>query len=188
MKKLMMYPVFLLIVFLSIPFLRASISPKVFAATPVTGAVHTKAPTPTPTPARVEYALPYPGMLPDSPFYFLKNLRDKIIELLISDPVNKAQFYILQADKKLNMGITLSSMGKSEETQEVLAQSLTARTQAVTMLETLAQSGKQAPAFVLEKMALSLEKHKEVLTGLKVSTEAVDALLVRAQHLLQQTK
>ena len=60
--------------------------------------------TPMPTPVDpdvigIEYVLPYPGILPTHPLYFLKIVRDRIIELLISDRVNKAEFYILQADK-----------------------------------------------------------------------------------------
>jgi len=54
-----------------------------------------------------DYQLPYPGLLPDSPFYFLKMARDRIISLFISDPLKKAQFDILQADKRLNAGIFL---------------------------------------------------------------------------------
>ena len=34
---------------------------------------------------RVNYELPYPGMLPDNPFYFLKVLRDGIVKLLINE-------------------------------------------------------------------------------------------------------
>jgi len=54
--------------------------------------------SPTPTSA-VKYDLAYPGILPDSPIYKLKVLRDKIIEALISDPSKKIDFYLLQADK-----------------------------------------------------------------------------------------
>lgn len=45
------------------------------------------------------YTLAYPGILPDNPFYKIKVLRDKIIELLTNDPVKKVDFYLLQTDK-----------------------------------------------------------------------------------------
>ncbi len=188
MKKHIVRVILFLIIFLSVPFLTSVFHETVSAA--ITKSVTTVrvSPTPTPTPAKVEYFLPYPGMLPDNPLYFLKNLRDKIIEFLISDPISKASFYILQADKKLNMGISLSSMGKSAETQKILAESLTARTQAVAELESAVQSGKQVPSFILEKLVLSLEKHKEVLTGMKLGTDAVSGLLTRAQQMVKSIK
>lgn len=46
-----------------------------------------------------KYNLAYPGILPDSPIYKLKILRDKITEILISDPKSRAEFFLLQADK-----------------------------------------------------------------------------------------
>ena len=148
-----------------------------------------KVPTPTPTavPTRVEYILPYPGMLPDHPLYMLKKLRDAIIEMLISNPINKSEFYILQADKKLNMGISLSAQGKQAQEKDILAQSLVARTQAVTLLEETVQSGGKVPAFVLEKMMVSLSKHKEVLSDLKLSTDEVARLTTRAQALFTKS-
>ncbi|MBF8250036.1 MAG: LPXTG-motif cell wall anchor protein, partial [Candidatus Levybacteria bacterium] len=55
----------------------------------------------------VNYELPYPGLLPDSPLYFLRVTRDKLVSFLISDPLKKAEFDLLQADKRLNAGIYL---------------------------------------------------------------------------------
>lgn len=60
----------------------------------------------------MNYQLPYPGLLPDSPLYFLRVTRDKIISFLISDPLKKAEFNLLQADKRLNAGIYLFNKGK----------------------------------------------------------------------------
>src|SRR3989344_5053703 len=57
--------------------------------------------TPTPTPKNVDYNLAYPGMLPDSPLYKLKVVRDKITEKLINDPAKKIEFYLLQTDKQI---------------------------------------------------------------------------------------
>lgn len=70
----------------------------------------------TPTPEQKNhYILPYPGLLPDSPLYQFKVLRDRIVEFLISDPIKKAQFHILQADKRLNAGIALVNERQSKE-------------------------------------------------------------------------
>lgn len=140
-------------------------------------------PTPTTIPLSVIYVLPFPGILPTHPLYWFKTLRDSIIELLITDPVNKAEFYVLQADKKLNMGATLAGMGKSDEARRAFADALSSRIQAVTLLEAQVKSGVSVPGHLSEKLMLSLTKHKEVLLGVGEKTENVDALMARVQVL-----
>lgn len=49
----------------------------------------------------IKYDLAYPGMLPDSPLYKLKVLRDKITEALINDPKTKIEFYLLKTNKEI---------------------------------------------------------------------------------------
>ena len=46
----------------------------------------------------IDYALPYPGILIDHPLYFLKNIRDLIMERIITEPGKKVEFAILQSD------------------------------------------------------------------------------------------
>lgn len=65
-----------------------------------------------------DYALPYPGLLPDNPLYFLKTARDKLISSLISDPRKKADFDILQSDKRLQAGVSLIDKSKKYELAE----------------------------------------------------------------------
>src|SRR3989338_9242539 len=62
----------------------------------------------------IDYALPYPGLLPDNPLYVLKAVRDRIVEILISDPIKKANFYLLTADKRLNEGVSLFNKGEKK--------------------------------------------------------------------------
>ena len=47
----------------------------------------------------IKYDLAFPGMLPDSPLYKLKVLRDKIIASSIFAPLKKIEFYLMQTDK-----------------------------------------------------------------------------------------
>lgn len=157
----------------------------VYAAMPAkAGAVAaTATPAPTPKPTPVEYLLPFPGILPTHPLYVFKSLRDKIIEMLITDPVSKAEFYILQADKKLNMGITLAALGKTADARLAFADALASRTQAAALLEEHIKSGNSVPGHLMEKLTLSLIKHREVLAGAGEGTDAVEALRVRVQKL-----
>ena len=68
-------------------------------------------PSPIPTPTTVDYELPYPGILPTSPLYTLKLIRDGINDLLISDPLEKSNFYLEQSDKRLAAFIVLYQSG-----------------------------------------------------------------------------
>ncbi len=51
-------------------------------------------------PERVNYEFPYPGMLPDNPFYVLKVIRDGIVKMLINDEMKMARFSLLNAEKR----------------------------------------------------------------------------------------
>jgi hypothetical protein len=66
----------------------------------------------SPAVLNVEYTLPYPGILPDNPLYFLKALRDNVQNLLITDPVQKSTYDLLMADKRLGAADDLLSKGK----------------------------------------------------------------------------
>jgi len=57
--------------------------------------------TPSAEIINVQYDLPYTGILPDNPLYFLKALRDNFLSLFITDPIKKSQYDLLMADKRL---------------------------------------------------------------------------------------
>ena len=61
-----------------------------------------------------EYPLPYPGILPDNPLHFLKALRDRIILMLMSDPVKEAEFNLLTSDKRIYAAQLLADKGKGQ--------------------------------------------------------------------------
>ena len=65
-------------------------------------------------PSRVNYELPYPGMLPDNPFYFLKVARDGIVKFLINDSMKRARFSLLNGEKRIYAGKMLVDKGKDE--------------------------------------------------------------------------
>lgn len=61
---------------------------------------------------KVEYYLPYPGVLPDSPLYRLKALRDKLQLAVTFDEVRKAEKELLYADKRIGAALVLVEGGK----------------------------------------------------------------------------
>lgn len=93
---------FSLLVFL---FSLSSLSSKIYAAAEDLSASSSSK-------SEVNYELPYPGLLPDNPLYFLRAVRDRVVSFLIADPKKKAEFNLLQADKRLNAGIYLFDKNK----------------------------------------------------------------------------
>ncbi|OGD54297.1 hypothetical protein A3J78_01735 [Candidatus Beckwithbacteria bacterium RBG_13_35_6] len=49
----------------------------------------------------VDYYLPYPGILPDHPLYWLKMIRDRVLLMLAREPAAKMDRLLLYADKRL---------------------------------------------------------------------------------------
>lgn len=92
------------------------------AATEMNGEMVISSPSPiqtiTPTP---DYVMPYPGILPDSPLYSLKTARDKLISFMIGDPLKKAEFDLLQADKRIGAALLLIKTGDSEKQKIALS-------------------------------------------------------------------
>src|SRR3989344_8801851 len=73
---------------------------------PQESATNSAQPSPT-TLAKVDYYLPYPGVLPDSPLYKLKAMRDKVRLWLTFDEGRKAERELMYADKRINAAIAL---------------------------------------------------------------------------------
>lgn len=109
------------------------------------------------------YVLPFPGLLPDHPLYFLKNFRDFLLDKLIVDPIRRSEFYLLQADKKLAMTIAFIEMGNISRAQDVLTKSGKHMEQSVAGLVNLKTQGKGVPGYVIDRITSSLVKHEEVL-------------------------
>jgi hypothetical protein len=116
--------------------------------------------------AKVEYVLPYPGVLLDNPLYFLKQWRDRIMEWLIADPIRKTEFYVLQSDKNLNAGIMLQAQGKLALMMKVVSTASSDMEKAVTSATTAKGQGKEVPPYVIEHLTNALAKHVEVLSSM----------------------
>jgi hypothetical protein len=132
-----------------------------------TGVTATTAAIPdvTPAPTPVQYDLPYPGMLPNNPLYFLKQARDWILDKLITDPVKKTEFYILQADKRLAMGLQLTEAGNGVLSEQIISKGEKYMNNAVQTLLTLKAQGQEVPAYITDHVTQALAKHAEVITS-----------------------
>ncbi len=76
-----------------------------------------------PTVTKVNYELPYPGMLPDNPFYFLKVIRDGIVKMLINDDLKRARFSLESGEKRMYAGKLLVEKNKDELAVETISKS-----------------------------------------------------------------
>lgn len=117
-----------------------------------------------------EYVLPYPGMLPTNPLYFLKSFRDSLIGFIISDPLKKAEFELLQADKKLAAAqFLLKEPGNTDRALNSVEESEGHFVTAFKKLVATETKSADSQA-VFQKMAASLGKHQEILVDLSEST------------------
>lgn len=116
----------------------------------------------------IEYQLPYPGLLPDSPLYFLKVVRDKIVGFLIFDPFKKAEFYLLTADKRLGAGISLVNkrFGKEDLAASTISKGENYFGEAISKVREAKRQGMETKD-ILRKMSLAAKKHQEVLKELE---------------------
>jgi hypothetical protein len=128
----------------------------------------------SPTPKPVDYTLPYPGLLPDHPLYILHVLRDAVQELMVSNPVKKAEFYQLQADKDISASQVLSqkkgagilAAATADEGLEMYKKSLDAVVAAK-------KQGLDVHA-IMTKLVIANKKHVEVLGQIHESIKESD--------------
>lgn len=130
----------------------------------------------------IDYQLPYPGrVLPDSPFWPLKAMRDKAWLWITTNPTRKAELKLLFADKRLGSARVLFEKGKPEE-------GLTTLTKAEKYLE---EAGMQAEENKKNKIDIydffhilanaSLKHYQEMQEILNLAPEEARPTIIQAQ-------
>jgi len=119
-------------------------------------------PVATPAATTVAYFMPYPGLLPDHQLYFLKAFRDRTLAFLISDPIKKAEFDLLQADKRIEASYLLAKERKIDLAQETFSKGENYFDESLSQFRILKQEGKATQDF-LHKLVLANQKHREIL-------------------------
>jgi len=115
--------------------------------------------------ARVNYELPYPGMLPDNPFYFLKAIRDKMVKMLINDDMVMARFSLNNAEKRIFAGQLLLEQKKDEHAIDSVSKGVNYYDETLAALEKVLRD---EPKHIdiepfLQKTKTSLSKSQEVV-------------------------
>lgn len=122
---------------------------------------------------KIDYTLSYPGILPDNPIYFLKAARDRIVAFFISNPSKKADFNLLQADKRVLASLFLVQKGKNDLAKNTFSKAENyfedafdrtsdARSQGMSTLE------------LANKLVMANRKHQEVFSDIQKTFSSKD--------------
>ena len=141
--------------------------------------------TPSPTPVMIDYQLPYPGILPGSPLYSIKMLRDRIMELFISDHLKKSNFYLLQADKRVSSSITLFEKGDKDLGQTTLSKAQNYLEKSLQKATVAKDSGKDF-GDIFDRIKNSATKQRQEIEILSKKSKEIEkklkADLIRVQN------
>ncbi len=111
-----------------------------------------------------DYVLPYPGLLPDHPLYFLKMVRDRIQLWFTRQSVDQAKLLLHYGDKRIAASLALAEKGKiglaastAGKAEGYLERALTAAKLAETQGEDVAD--------LYDQLFRATKKHDKVLLG-----------------------
>jgi len=136
----------------------------------------------TPAAQTVDYYLPYPGLLPDHPLYWLKMVRDRVQLWLITDSLQRAEKLLLYADKRLGAGWALVEGNKPDLGITTITKAEKYLEQAVNLAQKLGEAEKEVK--FKTKLAKAVLKHEEVLSLIKGKTEGGE----KAKQLLEEVE
>jgi len=133
----------------------------------------------------VSYYLPYPGILPDHPMYWLKMIRDRVQLWLTTGNLSKTERLLLYADKRLGAGWALVEGNKTSLGITTLTKAEKYLEQAVKLGASLGEEGEEKK--LKDKLIKATKKHIEVLNIVKNLVGEKEAGMVE-QMIKMQTK
>lgn len=133
--------------------------------------------------ASVDYSLAYPGkVLPDSPLWPLKALRDKLWLFITTNPSRKAELKLLFADKRVGASEVLFEKGKAEIAYSTLTKAEKYLEEASAQERVNRQKGIDTSEF-LQTISLAALKHVEVMeTLLTVAPEDAKPGIIQTEN------
>lgn len=142
--------------------------------------------------ATIDYQLPYPGLLPDNPLYVLKSIRDRVVSFLISDPLKKAEFDLLAADKRVNVGLYTFNKGKYDLAESTISKGENYFEESIKKTEEAKKQG-MVTIDMGKKLYQAAKKHKEVIKNMEEKApngekQAFSNLLKRVSYLENEAK
>lgn len=116
--------------------------------------------------AHVNYYLPYPGILPDSPLYRIKAARDMLSTWFTFNGEKKAEKELFLADKRINAAVFLIEGGKSSIGLTTATKAEKYLEQSVQRTVQMQKSGRDVKS-LLGKQAVAIQKHNQILLDFK---------------------
>lgn len=123
---------------------------------------------------KVNYPLPWPGILPDNKLYKLKVLRNKIIERMIVSPVKKVEFDLLMADKTIHASKLLIEKGEINLAKDTALKGENYYSMLVQDYNTALQRREKIPASLDRRITLAALKHQEIFKELEGKAQGED--------------
>lgn len=127
--------------------------------------------------AEVKYYLPYPGLLPDSPLYKVKMLRDKLSLLMVVDPLKKSQKELLFADKRINAAQVLIEGGKKRLGVATATKAEKYLEQSAQRVIGVQKEGKDVKSWLLT-LKTAAAKHEQLMLMLNGQLEGDDRVVM----------
>ena len=122
---------------------------------------------------KMEYYLPYPGVLPDNPVYKLKAARDRVQLWVILDQSKKAEKELLFANKRIGAAKFLAEGGKIGLAVSTATKAEKYLESAYNRLDKLSRDGKDVKSLLIE-VKKAMGKHQEILEEVLAKTSDLD--------------
>lgn len=136
--------------------------------------------------ATVEYQMPYPGLLPDSPIYGFKKLRDFVWLMGTGDYGKKAEVLLLLSDKQMKGAELMMDKGKAGASVEMARRSEELFRQILENNKKGQQQGRKPQSEFIQQLKLSNQKHAEIITDLL--TEAPQGKRAELEEVLEMNE
>ncbi len=119
---------------------------------------------------KIDYYLPYPGILPDHPLYWLKMIRDKIKLSLTNQPEARFYLLLLYADKRIGASEVLVKGRKFDLAGTTATKAEKYLWQTAEQYQKLTAAGK-ASDINKDQIKKAVAKHREILKSLLEQAE-----------------
>lgn len=130
----------------------------------------------------IDYVLPYPGRIsPDSPFWPIKALRDKLWLMLTTNPSRKAELKLLFADKRIAMSKALFEREKSEIAFSTLTKAEKYLEEACNLEEQNRRNGIDTSEFLTTLSKATLKHRKMIDEILEIAPEDAKPEVIKTQ-------
>ena len=139
---------------------------------------------------QIEYYLPYPGVLPDSPLYKLKMVRDRVKLWITRDATKRTDLELLYADKRINAALALADGGKETLAVSTATKAEKYLEQAVNRVLEQNGQGKDVKSQMM-KLEKAAARHEELLKNISVKTsgpvkEVADITATQTRMLMEK--